>query len=353
LPVPAVRVRVVARRGLAVCLHLGASVALVRGRRSAAERLWGRALRLVDEPARWPCGDRLAANCLAGLSRASTLAGHYDEAEALSRRGLDQLGGHPGGRGRQLLISALHNQAGVALRLGGHLDEAAAAYEKALDSLRLAGRLRSPRAAAVYHNLGGLAFAQERHADAERLARHALRLSRQSLPPAPLRVAADVGMLGAIVAAAGRLEEGERLLRDALAVFERRLGPSRREIALALGNLAEIRRARGDDDALAQAQRALKIGEHTLGPGHPELAPILNTLSLAHRTLGNTKEATRLLALATAWLEPAVSTRHPALLACQANLRAVSASAAESSSPAQSSASATAPGKRSRSRTRF
>jgi tetratricopeptide (TPR) repeat protein len=282
---------------------------------------------LVDGPARRPRGARLAANCLAGLSRASTLAGRYDEAAALSRRGLDLLGGRPGGRGRRLLISALHNQAGVALRLGGHLDEAAAAYEKALDGLRRAQRLHSPRAAVVYHNLGGLAFAQERHADAERLARHALRLSRRSLPPAPLRVAADRGMLGAIVAADGRLDEAEALLRDALATFERRLGPSHREIALALGNLAEVRRARGDDDgALAHAQRALRIGVHTLGAGHPELAPILNTLSLAHRALGDTEEATRLLALATAWLEPAVSPRHPALLACRVNLRAVSAS---------------------------
>jgi tetratricopeptide (TPR) repeat protein len=312
---------------VAVCLHLCAVVALGRGRGRTAERLWGRALQLVHQPAQRPRGARLAANCLAGLSRASTLAGRYDEAAALSRRGLDLLGGHSGGRWRQLLISALQNQAGVALRLGGHLEEAAAAYENALDGLRGAGRLHTARAAAVYHNLGGLAFAQERHADAERLARHALCLSRRSLPPAPLRVAADRGMLGAIVAANGRLDEAEALLRDALATFERRLGPSHREIALALGNLAEVRRARGDDaGALAHAQRALRIGEHTLGPGHPELAPILNTLSLAHRSLGDAEEATRLLALATAWLEPAVSSRHPALLACRVNLRAVSAS---------------------------
>ena len=65
---------------------------------------------------------------------------------------------------------------------------------------------------------------------------------------------------------------------------------------------------------------------HTLGPSHPELAPILNTLSLAHRALGDTEEAARLLALAMGLLEPAVSSYHPALLACRSNLRAVSAS---------------------------
>jgi tetratricopeptide (TPR) repeat protein len=271
-------------------------------------------------------GARPEAIWFAGRSRAATRAGRYDEAAAHARRGLALLGGHPGGRRRQLLIAALHNQAGVALRLGGHLDEAAAAYDEALDGLRRAGRLRSRRAAAVYHNLGGLAFAQERHAEAERLARQALWLNRRS----PLRVAADRGMLGAIVAAGGRLEEAEALLRDALAVFERRLGPSHREVALALGNLAEVRRARGDHhEALAHAARALSIGEQTLGPDHPELAPILNTLSLAHAALGNADEAARLLARATAGLEPAVSARHPALLACRANLRAVGISNAQ------------------------
>lgn len=311
------------RRALAVCLHIGASALMVGGNRSAARRIWARALALVDEPARRASDARLAANCLAGLSRASTLAGRYAEAQAFSRSGLNLFSGHAGRRGRRLLISALHNQVGVALRLSGHPEEAAVAYGQALDGLRRVGRLRSQRAAVVYHNLGGLAFAQDRHADAERWARHALLLSRRSLPPAPLRVAADRAMLGAIVAAQGRLQEGEALLSDALAVFQRRLGPSHREIALALGNLAEVRRALGDERARADAERALKIAERTLGPGHPELAPILNTLALIRLALGDSKEASRLLALAAAWLAPAVSAQHPAVLACHANLSAV------------------------------
>lgn len=311
--------------GLAAGRHLGASIALARGHRSAAERLWRGSLELLDGPARRPAGARLAANCLAGLSRSSSLAGRYDEATAQARRGLHLLGGQPARRGRRLLNAALHNQAGIALRLGGNLDEAETAYDKALDGLRRAGRLHSPRAAAVYHNLGGLAFAQQRHAAAEQLARHALRLNRRRLPPAPLRVAADIGMLGAIVAAGGRLEEAERLLREALAVFERRLGPSHRETALALGNLAEVRRARGDHaGALAFAQRALDIGHDALGPGHPELAPIANTLALAYQERGDTAEAMRRLAHACAWLEATVSPQHPAMLACRANLRAAS-----------------------------
>ena len=220
-------------------------------------------------------------------------------------------------------ITALHNQAGIALRLDGDLEAAAAAYDQALHGLRRARRLPSARAAAGHHNLGGLAFAQQRHGDAERLARHSLRLNRRSLPPAPRRVAADLGMLGAIVAAAGRLEEGEQLLRDALATFERRLGPEHREVALALGNLAEVRRARGDDDgARALAVRALAIGNDALGPQHPELAPIVNTLSLASQASGDSREAMRLLARTAGWLEDAVGPQHPALLACRHNLLA-------------------------------
>jgi tetratricopeptide (TPR) repeat protein len=191
------------RLGVIAGLHVAATVALARGDAIAAEGLWLRALQLI---AGVPDGS-LAANIYAGLSRSAALAGRYDEGAARAQHGLDLLRAQPAGRGcrRRLLISALHNQAGVALRLGGRLEEARAAYDEAIDGLRRAGRLRSARAAAVYHNLRGLAFAQQRHADAERLARHAVRINRRSLPPAPLRVAADVGMLGAIVAAAGRL----------------------------------------------------------------------------------------------------------------------------------------------------
>jgi tetratricopeptide (TPR) repeat protein len=124
------------------------------------------------------------------------------------------------------VISALHNQAGIALRLTGQLEAAGAAYGHALDGIQRAGRLRSARAAAVYHNLGGLAFAEQRYADAERLVQRALLLNRRSLPPAALRVAADLGMLGAIVAAAGRPAEGERLLRDGLACSSGAWAPS-------------------------------------------------------------------------------------------------------------------------------
>jgi tetratricopeptide (TPR) repeat protein len=314
-----VRVEDLPRLGVGAGVHIAATVASARGHRSAAERLWRRALQLIDEPR----GARLAANCHAGLSRNATVAGRYDEAAAHARKGLDLLGTQPGRRGRRLLISALHNQAGIALRLDGDLQEAAAAYDRALHGLRQAGRLRSARAAAVHHNLGGLAFAQQRHGDAERFARHSLQLNRRSLPPAPLRVAADIGMLGAIVAAAGRLDEGEQLLRDGLATFERRLGPGHREVALALGNLAEVRRARGDnDDARALAERAIVVGQSALGPQHPELAPILNTLSLASQARGDSAEAMRLLARTTDWLEDAVGPKHPALLACRHNLLA-------------------------------
>jgi tetratricopeptide (TPR) repeat protein len=295
--VSAVRVQDLPRLGVLAGLHIAATIASVRGHGPAAERLWRCALELIDEAR----DGRLAAGIRAGLSRSATLAGRYDEGARHAQHGLDLLRAHHGGRGRRLLISALQNQAGIALRLGGRLEEAGAAYSEALDGLRRARRLRSARAAAVYHNLGGLAFAQQRHADAEALARHALGINRRSLPPAPLRVAADVGMLGAILAAAGRLEEGERLLRDALAVFERRLGSTHREMAIALGNLAEIRRARGDDEgARAIAERALVIGQDTLGHQHPELVPIINTLSLASQAGGDSAEAMRLLACATA-----------------------------------------------------
>ena len=57
--------------------------------------------------------------------------------------GLERLGTQPSRRGRRLLISALHNQAGIALRLDGNLEQAAAAYDQALHGLwRASGSIR-------------------------------------------------------------------------------------------------------------------------------------------------------------------------------------------------------------------
>jgi tetratricopeptide (TPR) repeat protein len=303
-------------RGTVAALHVAATVALRHGRRKLAQRIWTRALTVARCTQSSPGTRYLQAHCLAGLAGADVQAGGYGRASALASDGLALVGGSRRWRDR-LVASILHNHAGVAARLAGRHEQARAHYEAALSADILAGRVMAASRAAVVHNLGGLAFAEGRLSDAERLTVQAARLHRW----APLRRAGDLGMLGAIVAAQGRLDEGERLIRGALGSFRRRCGSEHREIAFALGNLAEIRRLRGfADDAARVAEQALAVGEKALGPEHPELAPILNTLALIRAAQGNADTARALLARSTRILTDGVRGAHPARQASDANL---------------------------------
>jgi tetratricopeptide (TPR) repeat protein len=290
---------------MAAAMHVVAFGALRRGHRDLAERLWRRALGAA-------AGSRyVAAQCTAGLSAAEIHAGRYRQAGELADRGLALV--EPLRHRR--LTANLHNHSGIAARLAGDHDRARRHYAAALAGYGS----RSTSAAAVWHNLGGLAFAEGRLAEAERMTTRAVRLNRFS----PIRRAEDLGMLGAIVAEQGRLDDGERLLRDALGRLRRRYGDQHREIAFALGNLAEVRRRQGaPDDAQRMATDALAVGERTLGPSHPELAPILTTLAAL-----DPARAPELLHRADRLLAGAVAATHPARRFTTVNLEHLSAGA--------------------------
>ena len=287
------------RGSVAATLHVAATVALRTGAAPGS-----------------PGTRFVAAHRLAGLCAADIQAGRYEQAADLARHGLSLVAA-PRRRHELIAASKLHNLAGIAARLAGHHDQARKHYESALSGYRAAGRRRSTTRAVVYHNLGGLAFAEGRLDEAERLTTYAARLNRWF----PVRRAGDLGMLAAIVAAQGRLDEAERLLSDALAVFRRRYGPEHREIAFALGNLAEIRRLQGaQEEARRLAEHARAVGERALGPGHPELAPILTTLALVRIQAGDVIGAREPLERAASVLQDAVAATHPAREASAENL---------------------------------
>jgi len=293
---------------VAAALHVAATVALRTGHRPLATRMWRRALALIGPTPSSPGTRFVAAHCLAGTCGAKIQAGRYPHAADVAGRGLSLIG-EPRRRRDLIAASILHNHAGVAARLAGRHHQARQHYESALSGYRNAGLGRSTSAAVVYHNLGGLAFAEGRLQDAERLTAHAARLNRWS----PVRRAGDRGMLAAIIAAQGRLDEAESLLRDALAVFRRRYGAQHREIAFGLGNLAEILRRQGaTEEAQRVAEHACAIGERALGPAHPELAPILNTLALLCSQAGDNAGARDLLERASNILQDGVAATHPA-----------------------------------------
>ncbi len=134
-------------------------------------------------------------------------------------------------------------------------------------------------AAALQHNLAGLAHARRRYAAAERHARQAVQLRRAARGATPVDIAQDVAVLAAAVAGAERNEEARGLFHEALAVC-RGAHPARDyEIAVHLHNLAAIEQACGQAEESERLYReALAIKQRLLGPDHPEIALVVHNL---------------------------------------------------------------------------
>ncbi len=99
--------------------------------------------------------------------------------------------------------------------------------------------------ATLHHNLGGIAHARGRFAEAEPHARRAVTLREAALGPGHPAVAADVAALAAVVEARGRYTEAARLYRRALRIFARRLGTGSLEAGLTEAGLAAVEQQRG------------------------------------------------------------------------------------------------------------
>ena len=128
----------------------------------------------------------------------------------------------------------------------------------------------STAAAAIHHNVGGLAHARGDYAAAEAPARRAVVLDEALLGPDHPTAAADKAALAPILDELGQTDEAERLLRQALGTFERVLGPADHEVGVTLANLGALLQRRGAPaDAEALHRRALAVKEGALG----ELAP--------------------------------------------------------------------------------
>ena len=147
-------------------------------------------------------------------------------------------------------------------------------------------------AAALEHNLAGLAHARRDYPAAERHAREAVRLRRSASDTTAVDVAQDVAVLAAAVAGQGRLDEAYRLFHDAMAACSAACPPRAYEVGVHLHNLAAIEHERG---AHSEAERlylqALDIKRRLLGPDHPEVALAENNFGTLLRDQGRTVEA--------------------------------------------------------------
>jgi tetratricopeptide (TPR) repeat protein len=244
---------------------------------ASAERLCQRALAVLDPR------DDLRVEALIRLGNVRRLRGDFDGAEVPLRAAVAlaaQLPHDPA------LLGAARNGLGIVFKESGRYPAAAREYDAALALSGAAPDL----AAAVRHNLAGLAYAEGRFVEAEAWARSGITIRERAADPTG--IAGDITVLGAVLVALGHYGGAEELLRRALDVWTARFGPEHYEVSVCLHNLAVLQQRRGEPDAaLWSFRESLRIREAVLGTAHPELAVVLNSFAVLHEEQGRPDDA--------------------------------------------------------------
>ena len=253
----------------------------------------------------------LKGNALRQLAR-------YAEAETILKRALEFAVENFGEAHEE--TSAARNLLGILYKYTGKFDEAETLYRSALEHLQ---DKESLLAAALYHNLGGLAHARGDFAGGEADARKAWEINRRLLGEDHPTTLADAAAYAGVLDGLGRYEESEPIYRRALEAFEKIYGAEHYEIVVNLNNLAGVRFARGDSvEAEELFRRALAIKEKTLGANHPDTALTANNLGVLLHSLGRKEEARALFENALKVFEAQLDEGHPHVKMARDNLAA-------------------------------
>jgi tetratricopeptide (TPR) repeat protein len=302
------------------------------GRLDEAERLAGRALALAEALAASRTRDELLARSLRARGTVHRARGRYLDAERVFTRAL----GHAtrGFGAASLEVAELQNDLGMTFKYVGRFDDAEAAYDRARHILDELPDVDEEDAAALFHNLGGLAHARGDFETAEPLARRAVEIRTQTHGPRDPATLLDRSAHAAILFGLGRTDEAETSFRGLLGDLEAALGADHPEVAVALNNLAAIVQSRGAVvEAVSLYRRVIAVKEARFGAGSPALAVPLNNLGTALLAQGRADEATAVHERALGLLEPAVEADHPNLVAVRRNLARSCLAAAQLQTP--------------------
>ena len=215
------------------------------------------------------------------------------------------------------------NNLGVLYKYWGRFEDGMRLYREALESTEEESLAR----ATIYHNIGGILFAQGNFAGAEEPARKAWEISRRLLgednPQTMLDAAAYAGVLDGLE----KYEQSEVIYRRALGIFEKTYGPEHYEVAANLHGLGVVLAVRGAlQEAEEHYRRALAIQEKLLGTDSPDAALTRHNLGNMLNRTGRVTEAVPLLESAVAVLEKRLTPGHPYLTLARANLQNASRS---------------------------
>jgi eukaryotic-like serine/threonine-protein kinase len=157
-------------------------------------------------------------------------------------------------------------------------------------------------------------YAAGKFADAETIAREALKLRREALGPTHADVASSLDDLGAVLMARGDADRAEQLMREALAINRTVLPPDDPKMTVGLNNLAYVIWRKGNpQEAEAMFREALSLDRRRLGNEHPEIATKLINIAVVLRDQGRPEAAEPLVREAIAIQRKILGDRHPTL----------------------------------------
>jgi len=215
-------------------------------------------------------------------------------------------------------VAEARNNLGVLYKHWGRFEDGLRLYRQAL---RSAGQDPLGRAT-VYHNIGGILYAQGDFAAAEEPARKAWEISRGLLGEDDPRTMLDAAAYAGVLDGLGRRGESDLICRKALEIFEKAYGPEHYEVAANLHSLAALLAARGEYQAAEEHyRRALAVKEKLLGAESPDAALTRHNLGSMLNRIGRAAEAVPLLEGAVAVLEKRLTPGHPHLTLARGNLQ--------------------------------
>jgi len=264
-------------------------------------------------------GDPLVANALAYLGNLEVQLGHYEQAEASFRRGLELAiaahgPSHP-------LVASMHNGLGVALFHAHRRAEAEAEYQRAYD---IDVVLLGPDHPDLLYSLGNIAMCRmERGEYTTALAamRRVEALVRKAFPPEHREVGLTAHNIAELLALQGQHAEALAEYDHALAVRTKAHGPDDPYVANTLTGRAEVLLGLGRGaEALVDLERALAIRERAHDPQRDDFGRTRFALAQAlEQTGGDPARARRLAEAAQADLaegdSPLAQARRDALAA--------------------------------------
>ena len=213
---------------------------------------------------------------------------HFPEALALVPQAeamLLRLGGD------DLLEAKLVNTRGGIAFAQGRLDEAERLYRDALERRRRAVGDRHPEVARAMVNVGNAQLRAGRYREAQESYRGALERLEATHGRDTTAIAGAVFSLGHSYYYLGQLDQAEAAYRRTIALREAVMGPSHISLAGAINNLGQVRQEQGAlEDAIDLFRRALEIKRAALGD-HAAVAASEHNVGVAMTRLGRFAEA--------------------------------------------------------------